>query len=48
VVESSYKAQVVVAIVCPNQLLSVLGAPNCPQTVQGPLLRPLIQVVLLA
>ena len=33
--EFSYKAQVMVALVCPNQLLSVLGAPNCLQTMQG-------------
>ena len=33
VVEFSYKAQVVVAIECPNKLLNVFGAPDCLQTV---------------
>jgi len=41
VVEVLVQATVVVAIECPNKLLGVLSAPDCPQTAPGHSARPL-------
>ena len=41
VVEVLIQATVMVAIECPNKLLGVFSAPNCPQTAPGHSATPL-------